>query len=392
MRYLHFRSHLLVLASLVMAASFFVACGDDDDGAPAGGAASPVATNGAARANDDRLDSIADLAEQVRPSVVHIQTEGAGVGQFGQAAPQRGVGTGFIIDKEGHIVTNDHVVSLGGAARPRNIRVTLATGETFDAKLVGADPFTDLAVIKIDARRDLAPVRLGSTGSVRVGDTVIAIGHALDLAGGPTVTRGVVSAKGRTVTEPGGANRPGATLTEAIQTDAAINSGNSGGPLVAADGSVIGVNTLVQIQTDSGTPVQGVGFAISADTVTAISEELLRTGKVTRGFLGVSSANLPQSFLRTRNIESDGAVGVNEVTPGSPAAAAGLQTGDVIVKIGDVDVRNSGDLLAALRKFKPDQTVKVEYFRDGARRTVEVKLAERPAQAANIGANGIGAV
>ena len=381
----HYRFRSLLASSLLtlglVSALAFAACGGGNSTAPsATGSPLPAFATGVTRALADDLASAADIVEVVRPAVVHIQTEAVSANAFGQASPQTGVGTGFILDKQGNIVTNDHVVSLASGVRPRSITVTLSSGETYSATIVGTDPATDLAVIKIDPRTDLTPARLGSESEVRVGDTVLAIGHALDLTGGPTVTRGVVSARGRTVTEPGGA-----TLTDAIQTDAAINSGNSGGPLVAADGRVIGVNTLVQLRTDSGIPVQGIGFAITVDTVKSISEELLRTGKVTRAFLGISFADVPRSFLTSRTIHAKGAVSITSIMPGSGAANAGLQPGDIIVQLGDQIIENNGALTKVLRQVKPGTTVKVVYYRGSTRSETQVTLTERPTQASNIG-------
>lgn len=380
MRRLRIITLLTVLA--LSGALLTAACGDDDDNngasanagtvtatAPSGDGTQTAGTSTRAGA----FGSVADLVEAIRPSVVHIQTEAVAQNLFGQAEPQGGVGTGFIIDKTGQIVTNDHVISVGSGTRSRTIKVTLSNGETFDASVIGSDSFTDLAVLKIDAGKDLPVAKLGETEKVRVGDPVVAIGHALDLEGGPTVTVGVVSAKGRSVTEPGGA-----TLTDAIQTDTAINSGNSGGPLVGMDGAVIGVNTLVQFQTPSGVPVQGVGFAISIDTVKSISTELIKAGKINRAFLGINFNDVPASYLRTQNIDAKGAVGVAAVSPNSPAAAAGIQRGDLIVRLGDEDIRNNGDLTRALRRYKAGETIKIVLFRNGARTEIEVTLKERP--------------
>lgn len=361
----------------------FAACGGGNSTAPSAtgspAAARAAGTVGTTRTVTDDLASSADIVEVVRPAVVHIQTEAVSANASGQVSPQTGVGTGFILDTQGNIVTNDHVLRLSSGVRPRTITVTLSTGETYSATIVGTDAATDLAVIKIDPKTQLTPAQLGSESAVRVRDTVLAIGHALDLAGGPTVTRGGVRAKGRTVTEPGGA-----TLTDAIQTDAAINSGNSGGPLIAADGSVIGVNTLVQLRSESGALVQGIGFAITVDTVKSISEELLRTGKVTRGFLGIGFADVPRSFLTSRNIDAKGAVSVTNITPGSSAANAGLQPGDLIVQLGDQIIENNGALTRVLRQLKPGTTVKVVYYRGTTRSETQVTLTERPTQASNI--------
>lgn len=374
----HSIAFALVAALALAGALFAAACGDDGSSTATPSAPTPTASQGAA-------DSFADLVAEVRPSVVHIQTQ-AGVAEFGRSAPS-GVGTGFVIDTSGHIVTNNHVVSLPGSTTPyATITVTLAGGATYEAEFVGGDLFTDIAVIRVDADAgDLHPVALGSLSNVRVGDTVLALGHALDLAGGPTVTRGVVSATGRAVTESdpttGG---PGVTLTDAIQTDAAINPGNSGGPLVAMDGSVIGVNAVVQVQTDTGIPVQGIGYAISVDTVKSIAAELMETGEIRRAFLGIQFTDVPRSFLRGRDIDAEGAVGVVAVTPDSPAAAAGLQPGDIITGIDDTDIRNNGDLTELLRKFDPGSEVTVHFYRNGEGRDAAVTLMQRPDPQAGI--------
>ncbi|HWO94334.1 MAG TPA: trypsin-like peptidase domain-containing protein, partial [Dehalococcoidia bacterium] len=372
---------------------------DDGDADAAGSTATATANgndvNGASgNTEPDGLESSAELVEQARPSIVHIETEASALDIFGAPVPQTGVGTGFIIDGDGNIVTNDHVISLGGLVEPDNITVTLADGETFDADVVGRDPFTDLAIIHIDAgEEEIRPLELASSEDVRVGDTVIAIGHALNLQGGPTVTRGVVSAKGRAVTEPGaGPGGTGPTLTDAIQTDAAINSGNSGGPLLDSSGRVIGVNTLVERGNAGGAPVEGIGFAISSDTVRSIAEELIANGQVERGFLGINFTDVPGSFLRRQGIDQDGAVGVVAVEPGSPADSAGLQQGDIITKIGDRVIRNNGDLTAALREFRPGETVEVEYYRGADRQTAEVTLSDRPEVARPGSDQNIGAI
>ncbi|HET8629707.1 MAG TPA: trypsin-like peptidase domain-containing protein, partial [Thermomicrobiales bacterium] len=249
---------------------------------------------------------------------------------------------------------------------------------SFDAQLVGADPQTDLAVVKINAT-NLPTAALGKSSDLQVGDWVVAIGNALALPGGPTVTAGVVSALGRDETEPGPEGSPpgtqGPELYDLIQTDAAINPGNSGGPLVNMAGEVVGINTL------GTTEAQGIGFAISIDGARPIIQELRQSGKITRGFLGIYPQTVTPSVAGSYNLARTDGVLVLQVQQGTPAAQAGVQQGDIIYGINDVPVKDQQDLQNALTfKFKPGDKVTLKINRNGQDTTAQVTLVEKPSQ------------
>jgi serine protease Do len=281
---------------------------------------------------------------------------------FGQLVPSGGVGTGFIVDNNGHIVTNNHVISTNNGAAADNITITLDDGSQHDATIAGRDPPTDIAVLKIDAD-NLNPATLGDSSALQVGEDVIAIGNALDLPGGPTVTKGVVSALGRLIQESN------VSIPDAIQTDAAINPGNSGGPLVNVDGEVVGITTAV-IRGNA----EGIGLAISIDTAEPIVQELISEGRINRGFLGVTIQEITPSLAQQFDLAVDHGVGIRSVQPGGPADEAGLEQGDIIVRLGSNEIRTSGDLFAALTEHRAGDVVEVEYFHNGNRETTEVTL------------------
>jgi S1-C subfamily serine protease len=302
--------------------------------------------------------------------VVHILSEAATLDVFGQAVPSQGVGTGFIIDDQGHIVTNNHVVVQPNTCDTpvQHIVVTLNDGRNFDAKIVGRDVPTDLAVLQIDAG-GLAPAALGDSSTVPVGDAVVAIGNALDLPGGPTVTTGVVSAEQRLIEE----QDCGVTIPGAIQTDAAINPGNSGGPLVDTSGQIIGITTAAIVGN-----AEGVGFAISSDTAKPIIQELIANGKVERAFLGVSVVDITPSLAASFNLPVDHGVGLQQVQSGGPADKGGLQVDDILVKIDGADVNTSGDLFAFLAQHHAGEKVTVAYYRGSGQHSTEVTLEAQP--------------
>jgi S1-C subfamily serine protease len=304
----------------------------------------------------------AEIVRLLEPSVVHILIEGTTFSVFGQPIPTEGVGTGFITDDEGHIVTNNHVVFIDGERAAERITVTLSDGRQFQARLVGGDRPTDLAVLKIDAD-NLTPARLGDTAGLQVGDDVVAIGHALDLPGGPTVTRGVVSAKERLIQEDP------YLIPGAIQTDAPINPGNSGGPLVNMYGEVVGITT----QVIRGT-AEGIGFAISIDTIKPIVEELIDKGRVERGYLGINLINITPGIAEEFDLVVDSGVGIGSVQDDSPADRAGLEAGDIIVGAAGEDIKNSGDLLRVLTEHRAGETVTIEYYREADLQEVKVTL------------------
>lgn len=337
--------------------------------------ATPATTAGA-------LPDIASVAAKVRPATVLIYNlaaapvrggRGSIPGSSGstpgaQEVPQ-GAGTGFIYDAAGYIITNNHVVE---GAQKLTVTLPPPDNRTFDAQLIGRDPQTDLAVLKIDAT-NLPTVPLGRSADLKVGDWVVAIGNALALEGGPTVTAGVVSALGRDEQEPPGANgQPGPVLYDLVQTDAAINPGNSGGPLVNMRGEVVGVNTL------GSTSAQGIGFAVSIDGAKPIIEALRANGRVVRAYLGIGGKSVTQAIAVANGLPATDGVYVSQVVAGSPAAAGGLRQGDIIVALDAVPVKSLKDLQQALTTtFKPGATVTVKVARAGGNATVSVTLGEK---------------
>ncbi len=305
-----------------------------------------------------------EIVQKLAPSIVRVQTEGATLNFFGQAVPNNGVGTGFVIDADGHIVTNDHVITTNGRVASR-ITVTLADGSSDQAQIVGRDEATDLAVLKV-SKTGLTPAVFGDSSKVQVGQDVVAIGYALDLKGGPTVTRGVISATGRTIQEQT------VSINDAFQTDASINPGNSGGPLVDANGEVIAIDTAV------ASNAQGIGFAIAAEQVQPIIQELIAKGSVSRAYIGLASVDVTPSIAQNFGLGVDHGTGITQVAPDSPAAQAGLQPGDVIVKADDQDINNSGDLFSFLAKHKAGDKVRLQVYRGNSQRSIDVTLGGSP--------------
>jgi S1-C subfamily serine protease len=318
---------------------------DDESEPPARTATTPRATPAAPGAELD----VARLYESVSAGVVFVQ---AGAGQ-GQAS-----GSGFVIDDEGHIITNQHVVDGSNEFRVRFGE----DGEPVEAELLGDDPAVDLALLKVDPRdAELEPLELGASENLRPGDPAIAIGSPFGLEG--TVTAGIVSALGRTIQAPNGFS-----ISGAIQTDAAINPGNSGGPLLDEQGRVIGVNS--QIRTGGGNGNTGVGFAVPVDEIKRSLPALEKGEDPERAFLGVSSGAAPE-----------GGAEVGGVIDNGPADRAGLQEGDLIVEIADRPVRDPDDVSALVNSRRPGDEVRVVVERGGERRTLTVTLGEQPEQA-----------
>lgn len=310
-----------------------------------------------------------EIVKLLRPSVVHVQTElVAPATPFAlRPQPATGVGTGSIVDGQGRILTNNHVVQ--GAQK---ITVALDDGRTFIARLIGADPLSDLAVIKIDAD-NLTPVRLGDSDALQVGEDVVAIGFALDLEGGASVTKGVVSALERSVD----------TLEGLIQTDTDINPGNSGGPLVNSRGEVVGVNTLALRGSPGsigGPEAQGINFAISINQAKAIMQSLIDKGRVVRSFLGVRLASVTPAIARNNNLPTERGAIIVTVDVNTPASRAGLLANDIIVAMDGKAIKNTPTLLRLLTVNPPGAKVNVEYFRGKEKRSADITLGERPAQ------------
>ena len=289
---------------------------------------------------------------------------------FGQTVKGTSFGSGFILTENGYVVTNAHVVSGASA-----IYVSTHDGEEMEAKLVGSDTTNDVAVLKVEAET-LPAVTVGSSDDLIVGDQVVAIGNPLgDLTS--TMTVGYVSAKDRDVTTDG-------TTINMIQTDAAINSGNSGGPLFNMRGEVVGITTAKYSgSSSSGASIESIGFAIPIDDVIGMLNDLKDYGYVTGAYLGVMVSDMDEATASYYRLPV-GAY-VQEVTEGYCAEAAGIQAGDIIVKLGEHEVENINDLTRALRKFKAGDTTEIVVFRSGAEVTLSVTLDERPADPNSVG-------
>jgi S1-C subfamily serine protease len=270
-------------------------------------------------------------------------------------------------------LTNNHVIE--GAS---GLQVSLPDGRSFPADIVGQDPRTDLAVIKIDGP-DLPTASLGNTGDLQEGDWVMAIGNALGLPGGPTVTVGVVSALGRTVQEPAEDQSPGPFLFDLVQTDASINPGNSGGPLVNLDGQVIGLNTLVISQAEAGVPAQGIGFAISISSAKPIADQLVQNGSVQHAYLGVQYIPLSPAIAAQLGVNQQKGVVITGVVPGSPAQKAGLAQRDVVTQVDGQDLTGESDLARVVDQHKPGDKVTLTVISGGSEKKVDVTLEAAPA-------------
>ena len=363
-----FRTAVLVVAALLggAVAGGLVSAARDDDPVRSGSTASTGGNNTSVIAEPGDVQSI--LAK-VEPGVVSIRTQAARAGRF---FPQSGAGTGMVLTADGEVLTNAHVVA--GAT---TIEVRISTEENWRAAdLVGANNAQDVALLRIRNASNLKTVELGRSGDLKVGDDVIAIGNALDLDGGLTVTQGIVSALNRNIAE--GSDR----LEGLIQTDAAINPGNSGGPLVNAAGQVIGINTAVAGEA------QNIGFAIAIDRAKPLLDTIRSraggsgsTASTTppsaepgQAYLGISSRTLDAATAAALGVaQTTGAV-VTEVLPDTAAARAGLRPGDVIVAVGGTSVASADEVGAAVRSHKPGDTVDLSWARGRQRLTAKVTL------------------
>ena len=338
-------------------------------------------------------ENFSALAKDVSPAVVHIRVEktikgGAPVPRqfghhpfqgddrfkeyfdefFGGKNPhdfkQNGLGTGFIINKDGYIVTNNHVVQDAD-----QIKVVLKDKREFDAEIIGRDPQTDLALIKIDAPKDLPAARLGNSGNLQVGEWVAAIGSPFGLE--QTVTAGIVSAKGRVIGS--------GPYDDFIQTDASINPGNSGGPLINMSGEVVGINTAIIAQG------QGIGFAIPIDLANGIIKQLKADGEVTRGWLGITIQDLKADLAEYYGAKNQTGALVASVVPGDPADEAGIKPHDIIIDVNGEKVTNSRDLTARSANLTVGEKASVTVLRDGKKKTLTVKVGKRPMRMADAG-------
>ncbi len=330
-------------------------------------------------------ENFSSLAEMVSPTVVNIRTvktvKGGGrvfrhfrPGPFGKDDPfhdffnkffgdeqernfkQRSLGSGFIIDKSGYIVTNNHVIENAD-----KIKVKLKDGDEFDAEVVGRDPNTDLALIKIERVQDLPVLKIGNSDTLKVGQWVVAIGSPFGFE--QTVTAGIVSAKGRVIGS--------GPYDDFIQTDASINPGNSGGPLINMRGEVVGINTAI---IASG---QGIGFAIPINMAKGIIAQLKTSGKVTRGWLGVAIQPLSRELADYYGLKKGPGVLVTEVFEGDPAEASGIRPRDIILEVKGKAIKDSRDLTRTIANTQVGETVEIKVLRDGREQWFKVKIAKR---------------
>lgn len=307
--------------------------------------------------------SAEQLVAAVAPAVVSIVTERAGQDWFWQAVPQTGAGSGIVVSSDGYVVTNSHVVV--GADR---VTVTLNDGSAFEANIVGTDAQSDLAVLRIEASNlDNLHFLGNSLQQLSVLDPVVAVGNALALPGGPTWTLGVVSNLGRSIQLD-----TGVVLSDLIQTDAAINAGNSGGPLINMAGQVVGINVAIARNAEN------IGFAISTDTAIPIVEALISAGKVARPWLGVAVATVTTTIQRYYGLSVDRGAFITSVTGGSPASRAGLQAGDVIVKIDDVAISSAAELSSAIGSREIGDQIELVYYRGDVQKIAYATLEESP--------------
>jgi 2-alkenal reductase len=311
----------------------------------------------------------AEVVDRVMPAVVTVINEQQfDDGLFGRSEIEAGRGTGFVIDEQGYVVTNEHVVRGG-----TSFEVILANGETRDAELVGADRLSDLAVVRISGDPP-AVVEFGDSQTLRPGQPVLAIGSPLGAFTG-TVTSGIVSALNRDFPgSPGGGGE--GIYTDLIQHDAAINPGNSGGPLFNLTGQVIGVNTL-GIPQAGATPVQGLFFAIPANHVARVAEELIADGRVSYPYVGIEYVPIAPDLAAANDLPIEYGALIRAVVPGGPAAEGGIRVGDIILAIGDRRIDAQTTFAEALFAREPGETVPVTLLRGGQQLTVDVTLTER---------------
>ena len=337
-----------------------------------------------ARLAEELSQAFEKVAENITPSVVTISTESApkktkapkgkdplreffGDDFFDKMAPtpQRGLGTGVIVDEQGHILTNNHVIGDS-----TEVSVRLSNERTVKAKVVGTDPRTDLAVVKIKVKEELPkPAKLGDSEKLKIGEWVVAAGASFGLDN--TITAGIVSAKGRALSG-------GAQYEDFIQTDAAINPGNSGGPLVNLRGEVIGINTAI-VSKSGG--YMGIGFAIPINMAKQVLDSLISNGKVTRGWLGVGIQNLNEDLAKSFNYDNNDGALVGHVDPKGPAKKAGLQQGDIITQLGKDKIKNVNQLRNLVATIKPGTSMELSMMRSGKKEARTVTIGELPAQA-----------
>jgi len=302
-------------------------------------------------------EEYARLSDAVVPSVVSIDTAGIRserrMDLWGRSSirnyPTQGQGSGVIVSKEGHVITNHHVI-----AGQQKIRITLHGGKTYTATLVGEDPHLDIAVIKIDSNETFTPLKLGDSSKAKVGQLVFAVGNPFGL--GETITQGIISAKERSLSD---------NQRDLIQTDAAINPGNSGGPLVNLTGEIIGINVAIFSTQRENPGFQGLGFSIPSNDVREALEQIITRGRPVRGYLGVRMIDLDPSIRYDLGYTGEKGSAVYVITPGSPADTAGLKPRDVILQYNEKTITNTRELISFVQKTPINEKVKIQVWRDG---------------------------
>jgi len=349
-------ARILALLAVVATVAYFGAdvAGTKEAGAPADPAGVPDG------------EPVARVAAQVAPSVVQVNVQAVQVTPFG-AQEGEGLGSGVIYREDGYILTNNHVVE--GASE---VNIAFADGTTEQGEVVGTDPATDVAVVRVD-RRGLPAASFGDARDLTVGELAVAIGSPSGFQS--TVTSGVVSGMGREVPAELTGGRQETSLVDLIQTDAAISPGSSGGALANRNGEVVGINVAYLPPAETG--AESIGFAIPAYTATSVADQLIENGEAVGPYMGVSLTDLAPETARRFGVEAESGALVAEVEPSGPAARAGIEAGDIVTAVGEQEVRSSGDLLSALRRYVPGDRVEVTVLRDGAEERINLRLGER---------------
>lgn len=322
-------------------------------------------------------ESFADLTAQLQPAVVNISVRQKVrlpdspltemMGRNNQSRLAEGAGSGFIVSNDGYIVTNNHVISLDQRGVADSISVKLADGTVYQARLIGRDQDSDIAVIKIDAPKPLPFVRFGQSGKARAGDWVIAIGNPFGLGG--TVTSGIISSVNRSSGQ--------GAYNHFIQTDAAINSGNSGGPMFDMAGNVIGINNWIVAPAGGNV---GIGFAIPSDTAKPIVDRLISGKPIERGFLGIQLQPITDDIADSQGLPHDRGELVRVVLPGMPGARAGVRPGDIVLKVNGIEVSSDRTLSSIVAEIPPGSSIPLDLIRQGKPMTLNVVVAKRPSQ------------
>ncbi len=305
-------------------------------------------------------DRVTDVVSKVREGVVMVTTHRYHMDQYGEVKPFDGAASGIIVSPSGYIVTNHHVIQ-----DHQDLQVTTSNGEVYNADVIGSDPATDVAVLKINAR-DLKPLKIGDSDNLVAGKLVVAIGNALGLPGDPTVSLGVISAIGRPM--------PWADFIfeGLLQTDAAINPGNSGGPLATLDGEVVGMNTAIVAFA------QGVGFAIPSGTIKRVMEQILENGRVVRPWLGISGMTVNDSMRGMKHFSGVKGVAIARISRDSPAHLAGLKPWDIITSLDGEKIQDMRDLLGELSEAGIGRNISLGILRNGSVHEVPLQLMEMP--------------